>query len=291
MMSSPDSEHDKSSHPKSPQSDSGQSALGKNTAEAKKTYRRILFEEIREGLEQHKRQSLGLFLSAVSGGLDIGFSLFLIAVVMTITRGQPTTIWTELLGAGMYAVGFIFVVIGRSELFTEHTALAVLPVLDGKASFGSLMRLWGIVYIGNLLGTVVFANVAVVVGPDIHVIEPKVFGEIARRAYEHSAMAILFSAILAGWLMGLLSWLVTAARDTISQIVIVLIVTSAIGLSHLHHSIVGSTEVLAGLFARQGVAAMDFFHFLLWTTLGNAIGGIVFVALLKYSHASRGQQR
>jgi formate/nitrite transporter FocA (FNT family) len=87
--------------------------------------------------------------------------------------------------------------------------------------------------------------------------------------------------------MGLMSWLVAASRDTISQIVLVWLIASVIGLARLHHAVVGSVEVLAGLFAGQGIQAADFGYFLLWTTIGNAVGGGVFVALIKYSYAVR----
>jgi formate/nitrite transporter FocA (FNT family) len=98
---------------------------------------------------------------------------------------------------------------------------------------------------------------------------------------------MLMSGVLAGWLMGLLSWLVAAARDTISQLVIIWLVTTTIGLGHLHHAVVGSVEVLAGVFVSQELTAGDFGHFLLWTTLGNALGGPIFVALLKYTHTRK----
>jgi formate/nitrite transporter FocA (FNT family) len=95
---------------------------------------------------------------------------------------------------------------------------------------------------------------------------------------------ILLSGIMAGWLMGLLSWLVAAGRDTISQIVLVWMITTAIGLAHFHHAIAGSVEVLAGVFAGEATLG-DYGHFLLWTTLGNLIGGPIFVAMIKYGHA------
>lgn len=87
--------------------------------------------------------------------------------------------------------------------------------------------------------------------------------------------------------MGLLSWLLSASRDTVSQILVVWMVTAAIGFGQLHHSIAGSVEVLAGVFSAQGIGLGDFGHFLLWSTLGNAIGGVIFVALIKYAHAIR----
>jgi formate/nitrite transporter FocA (FNT family) len=96
---------------------------------------------------------------------------------------------------------------------------------------------------------------------------------------------MFLSAVLAGWLMGLLSWLVAAGRDTISQIVIVWLVTTAIGFAGLHHVILGTVEVLSGAFSGQGINVNDFGRFLLWSTLGNAFGGVFFVALIKYGHA------
>ncbi len=88
--------------------------------------------------------------------------------------------------------------------------------------------------------------------------------------------------------MGLMSWLVTAGRDTISQIIFVVLVAGLIGFAGLHHAILGAAEVLSGLFAGEPVSLGVFLHFLGWTTLGNALGGAIFVALLKYTHAIRG---
>jgi formate/nitrite transporter FocA (FNT family) len=64
-------------------------------------------------------------------------------------------------------------------------------------------------------------------------------------------------------------------------------VTTAIGLCHLHHVVAGTAEVLAGLFAGQGIAGSDVLRFLVLVTLGNALGGVFFVALLKFGHASQ----
>jgi formate/nitrite transporter FocA (FNT family) len=258
------------------------------TAEAIRPVQEILEIEILEGLNALNRPFLGLLLSGLSGGLDIGFSLFLMAVMATRLEGYVAGPVRELFLAPMYAVGFLFVVLGRSELFTEHTTLAVVPVLSGHATWRALVRLWALVYVANLAGTAGFAALTVLIGPPLGVLSPASLGDFARSAVEHPAGVIFLSALLAGWLMGLLSWLVAAARDTISQVVVVGIIASALGFCHLHHAVVGSAEVLAGVFAGQGVTGADFGHFLLWTTLGNAVGGAVFVGVLKYSHGARG---
>lgn len=256
-------------------------------AEPRKPARRILEQEISEGLGEIRRSPTGLFISGLSAGLDVGFSLFLMAVMYTYANGQLPEPIVQILVAMMYAVGFIFVIIGRSELFTEHTALATLPVLNGNATISQLARLWAIVYIANLIGATISAALTTVVGSNLGVIDPGALGWIAHHVVDHSWWVILLSAVLAGWMMGLLSWLVAAGRDTISQIFLVALVTTAIGLGKLHHSIVGTVEVLAGLFADQGITLSHFGHFLLWTTIGNSIGGVFFVAVIKYGHVVR----
>jgi formate/nitrite transporter FocA (FNT family) len=253
--------------------------------EPQKSYETILEQQIQAGLTELQRPAPSLFLSGLSAGLDVSLSLVLMATMMTLTRDQLPHAVSEILVANMYAAGFLFVVLGRSELFTEHTTLAVLPVLDGRASLRQLSRLWGLIYVANLIGATAFAAFAAFLGPRLGVIEPRAFGEIASGLVNHPEWVILLSGVLAGWLMGLLSWLVAASRDTISQIFIVWLVTFAIGLLHLHHCMAGSAEVLAGVFSGLGADMADFGRFLLWSTLGNTAGGIVFVALIKWGHA------
>ena len=255
--------------------------------EPRKPSKQILLHELQEALDALDRPLDRLFFSGVSAGLEIGFSLFLMATVWQLCRGQLPDPVTELLVANMYSFGFILVVVGRSELFTEQTSLAVMPVLSGYASPWMVGRLWGVIWIANLIGAAAFAFLAVLIGIPLGAFSVETLGAISTRVVEHPGWVIMLSGILAGWLMGLLSWLVAAGRDTISQIVIVWLIATAIGLGRLHHAVLGSAEVLGGVFAGSGTTVAQFGHFLLWTTLGNAIGGPFFVALLKTSHAQR----
>ena len=255
--------------------------------EPQKSYETILEQEIRTGKDELDRSAKGLLLSGLSAGLEVSFSLLLMAVVMHLTEGRVAEPFAEILVANAYAVGFLFVVFGRSELFTEHTTLAVLPVLDGRSSVGRLLRLWGLVYAANLTGAAAFAAAASWIGPALHITEPRAFGHIAAGLVQHPAGVMLASAVLAGWLMGLMSWLVAASRDTIGQILLVWLVAFSIGLLHLHHVVVGTAEVLAGVFLGQGATFPDFLRFLGLATVGNLAGGILFVALIKYGHASQ----
>lgn len=257
--------------------------------EALKSYGTIQAQQVEQASTELERPAAKLLLSAFSAGIEIGFGPFLMALLLTSTEGVYSEPTQELLLATAYAVGFIIVVLGRSELFTEHTALAVQPVLAGEASLLQMLRLWGLVYVGNIAGAMLFAAFAAWIGPALGEAESWAFVEIAGKYVGQPWWLLLTGGILAGWLMGLLAWLVTAARDTIGQIVIIWIITAGISLAHLQHSIAGTVEVLAGVLSGSEVTWREFGRFLLFATVGNAVGGVVFVALLKYGHAGTGE--
>ena len=249
--------------------------------EATKPARTILRQEIQVGSEQLDRPALGLFLSAVSAGLDIGFGPLMVASV--IARAGEDALGARAAMALVYSISFIIVILGRSELFTEHTTLAILPLLSGNTSVGRVGRLWSLVYSGNLIGTLGFAAFAGPVGLALGLFRARDVATMSRQLTGFGGWAIFGSAVAAGWMMGLISWLVTAARDTVGQILIILLIAGAISFLRLHHSIAGSVEVLMGVLV-AGVPTLEYGRFLLIATLGNAIGGIVLVAGLKYGH-------
>ena len=253
-----------------------------------KPAREILESMIEKGKHEIDRGTDGLLLSSLSAGLDIGFGPLLMGVILTLSAGSYGDLGTELLLASAYSVGFIFVILGRSELFTEHTTLAVMPVIDRQASLKKLARLWGIVYAGNIIGGLLFTGLAVILMPGLGVITPEAFGIIADKLVSHPLHWLLVAGIFAGWLMGLLAWLVSSAENTIGRVFFIWMVTATIGMLHLPHSIAGNVEVLMGLFTTNSVTLMDYLAFLSLSTIGNAIGGAIFVALMKYGHITRG---
>lgn len=254
-------------------------------SDTQKSYNQVLAQEIQAGLQEFDRSSSSLFLSSVSAGLDLGFTLLTVAAIVTLAHGQSELV-RRLLIANAYTVGFIFVILGRSELFTEHTTLAVLPVLDRQRSLGELGVTWGIIYVGNLIGGLIFAVFAIVIGPEFGIFEHSVLSEIVKPYIIPSTFGLFGGAVLAGWLMGLLSWLVTAVRDSVGRIFFVWFTTLLIGFTHLPHSIAGHIEMTAAVLATPlGIASYG--HFLFVATLGNAIGGVFFVALVKYGHVAR----
>jgi formate-nitrite transporter family protein len=254
---------------------------------ALKTHRAILEAEIAQAEEELQRPVHGLFVSGLLAGLAVGTSVLLMAALTASATGVLPVPIVRMLLASAFSVGFIIVILSRVDLFTEYTTIAILPVLTGRAPARRLGRLWGLIYAGNLVGAVAFAAFIVALAPQLGVADAEAFVALARDLIRTDARVIVGSAFLAGWLMGLLSWLVAAGRDTISQVFFVWLVTSSIGFTGLHHAITGTAEVAAAFLASDAFSAREASRFVVWTTIGNAFGGILFAVLIRYSLVMR----
>jgi formate/nitrite transporter FocA (FNT family) len=259
--------------------------------EAQKSYHTIIEQQIQQAQEDLERPALALLLSGLAAGLDLGLGPLLMCVVLTLASGELSHTATQLLLATAYSFGFVFVVIGRSALFTEQTTSAVMPVLARRVNAVRLVRLWALVLAANLVGAALIAAIGAFLGPALGIFDQAAMQEIAQKLVSKDSLSIALSAVLAGWVMGLLSWLVVAARDTTSQILIVFMTTFLIGVVGLHHSIAGTVEVLLAVFAQAGTSWSDFGRFIVLAAAGNAVGGSVFVALLKFGHVSASVER
>jgi formate/nitrite transporter FocA (FNT family) len=240
------------------------------------------------GEEELSRPTRGLALSGLSAGLDIGFGPLFMTALISVAAGVWSVPSIRMATGIVYSIGFVFVVLSGTELFTEHTTLAVLPVLSGDATISDLAQLWGVVYCTNLLGGAVFAAGMVWFGPEYGIIDRTAFVRLAEPLVSHSAVSTSFAAVLAGWLMGLLSWMVTSVKGSGARILLVVAVTAIIGFAHLPHSVAGNVEVVAGLLASPSITVVDYVRFLAIATGGNIVGGTIFVSLLKYGYVVGG---
>ena len=247
-----------------------------------KTHGEILKQQIIEGQETYDRSSSSILLSSLTAGLEIGFSYLMLCAVFYFFTDKVSEETVFKIIAFVYPIGFILVILGQSILFTEQTSLLSLPVLNKKRSLGSLIKLWGLVVIGNLMGGYLMSFLMVWIGPESEIFTLDSIEKIAVHVTKAESFVIFISAILAGWLMGLLSWLLTSSQDTMSRIIIIYIVTAVMAFTGLHHSIIGNVEVFAGLISSPNITLADYVSFESLALIGNAVGGAVFVALLKY---------
>ena len=246
-----------------------------------KSYASILVEQVMDARETFERSLGSLFTSAFTAGLEIGISFFMILSAFALLSGVLPSHYAIVLASLLYPIGFIIVVIGQSLLFTEQTSLLSLPVLNKIEPLHKLLRLWGIVIAGNVVGGCLFAALMIGLGLNMQLFSVSDIDAYAEHILGFRWWVIFGSAILAGWMMGVTAWLVTSARDTLSRIVLVTLITGSIGFLGLHHSIVGNIEIFSALLYGNNVSLGRYLLFLVVILLGNTVGGVVFVAVLK----------
>ena len=235
----------------------------------------ILEAVVEDGQQELERASAGLAFSGFAAGLNISFSAIALAVVGSMTGGVGFAAYA------VYPIGFLIVVLGRAQLFTENTVTPVVVVLSRKNRLPGMLRLWVVVLVFNLLGTLVFAVTAHYASV-LDTSSMEILLEEVQKMVEYSWSATMMKGVYGGWLVALIAWMVAASQDTISQAFFIYVLAFMIPAAGLTHSIAGSSEFLLGVFAQE-VSLMEYFGgFLFPTTLGNIIGGLFLVTILNY---------
>ncbi|UPM44693.1 formate/nitrite transporter family protein [Halocatena salina] len=227
--------------------------------------------------DEVERSTRLLFFSGLAAGLSIG-ATFLARSAMTAANPADPTVMGNLL----YPLGFVIIVLGSYQLFTENTLTPVTLVLTRLASIPQLLRLWTIVLVANVIGAGIMAYLLATTS----ILDP-VATETAHQFGEHalsvSWSGLFYKGVFAGGLVATMVWLVHAARDTLSRLLIVYGIMFTIPAADLFHCVVGACEVLFLAFTGTAGFSTVFFEFFVPVVLGNTVGGVVFVALVNFS--------
>lgn len=247
-----------------------------------KAYSDILSRVINEGENIFKLNKVSVLLSSTIAGLEIGFSYLLICALFYLLSGNiDDPIIYKLFGLA-YPLGFILVILGKSALFTEQTSVLALPVLNGQRSVWEMLKVWGFVIFGNLIGGILFVLFIGATADELNLFDQNTMSKIGTHVIDQKFWVVFLSAITAGWLMGLLTWLLNTTEEILTRIVLIFLITGTIGLVGLHHSIVGNLEAFGALLYSDSVHFSDYLLFLLLVLIGNGIGGAIVVGLFKY---------
>lgn len=243
-------------------------------------YRAMFNAEVEQATTELRRPARALFASGTVAGASVAMVILLLGTVLSQGQTVPGPVFRLTLGA-IYAIGFTLAIMARTDLFTEYTTISVLPLLTGDSSLSAVARLWTLVYTGNLFGAFAIALLGVTLGPELRILAAEDLVGFGHHLSAYEWWVILLSGIAAGWLMGLLSWLIAGGRDTTSQILFIWIIGVMIGFLGLHHAITGGTEMMAAAMGSSEISARDVLYVLGWTTAGNAIGGVGFAAVIQ----------
>jgi len=244
----------------------------------------VIYEIVRrDGEEEMRRPLTSLWWSGVAAGLSISFSLFAQAVLQALLPDAP---WRPLITSFGYAVGFVIVVLGRQQLFTENTITVVLPVAAEFTlrKLASLGRMWGIVLAANLVGcflAALFWTFAPVLTPQMH----DAMLQLGQHMMANGWPAMFFRAVAAGFLIAAMVWLLPSAE--MAQFVVIGLMTYLIAVGDFTHSIAGSVDVFVLLLSGK----LGLWHlvagFTVPVVLGNVVGGTLLFSVISYAQIMR----
>lgn len=240
---------------------------------------------LKEADEELERPTQALFWSGLAAGLSMGFSMVGEGVLR---HHLPDAEWTPLVAELGYTFGFLIVILGRQQLFTENTLTPILPLLTRRTleTLGNVARLWTVVLVANLLGALLFALVAARTAA----FDPAVRHEFLLAAHEaagHGVDVLLIRGIFAGWLIALLVWMLPYAGS--AHVLVIVAIAWLVGVAPFSHIVAGSVEV----FTLGWAGAMPWtaipFGYLVPVLLGNIIGGVTLVAALNHAQVVAGK--
>jgi formate/nitrite transporter FocA (FNT family) len=243
----------------------------------------LIHETIRaEGEQELKRHWWAILVSGFAAGLSIGLSL---VVQGKLHAALPEGAARDLIAPFGYSVGFLVVVLGRQQLFTENTLTPILPLLHHRdlQTFLNVCRLWGLVLVSNIAGTWVMAFALTHAG----IFEPRdidAFLEISRHTIEGSFATTFVRGVFAAWLIALMAWLLPASEG--SRPMVIVIMTYVVAFGAFAHIVAGSVE--CAFLVQNGQASLGQYvaEFFAPTLLGNVVGGTTLVALLNYGQVA-----
>ncbi len=227
--------------------------------------------------EEFSRSDRLLFLSGLAAGLSMGLTFLARSTFM----GAVPWDGSGLLGNLLYPLGFLLIVLGRYQLFTENTLTPVTLVLTKLTKLPVLLRIWGVVFFANILGAALLAFLLSNTGifNTDSAMAALQFGE---HAAELPWWDLFWKAVIAGWLVASMVWLVHAARDMTARFIIVYVLMFMIPSADLFHCIIASCEMAYVVFEGT-VLWLGYGHVVSAVTIGNTVGGVVLVAILNFA--------
>jgi formate/nitrite transporter FocA (FNT family) len=238
-----------------------------------------IYEQVsRNGRRELKRPAVALAISGLVGGLTMGLTGLSVSVVAAMLgMDVPGYRFVAML---FYPMGFMAVILGRGQLFTENTLYPVALILAERRHIWATLRLWAIVFPCNVAGALLFAILAArtkALHPDaLHMLT-----QLGSQAAAPGMRMIFWSGVVGGWLIAMVAWMVSGSHSITGSMAVIWALTFVVGMGHFAHCIATSGEILVAVLA-HAVTPLGYFRWLLPATLGNISGGVILVTLLEY---------
>jgi formate/nitrite transporter FocA (FNT family) len=272
--------HRKKAESKGPQPvESHQKSLGRPSAED-------IYKQVSINARQElNRSNTSLAISGFGGGAFMGLTALGVAIPAALLGNSSVA---HMVACVFYPLGFIVVMIGRSQLFTENTLYPVALVLAEKREFWNTLRLWAIVLPSNIVGALGFAALAALT-PSL---EPRFVESLTRlgiQGLSHPASAIFWSGVIGGWMIALAAWLVSGSHSITGSVALIWLLTYVVGAGNFAHCIASSCEILVAVLTGHA-SWLAYAQWLGPAVAGNICGGVGLVTVIEYGQAIYGKE-
>lgn len=237
-----------------------------------------IYEQVsRNARHELERSILSLAVSGLAGGTTMGLTALSTSIMLALLGPTPAA---KAVAGLLYPIGFIAVILGRAQLFTENTLYPVALMLAERRHGWKTLRLWAIVLPSNVLGAFLFALLAVRTGA----LTPAVIAAMTHLgvdAVNFTPSHVFWSGVMGGWIIALVAWLVSGSHSITGSVLLIGLLTFVVGLGGFAHCVATSGEILAAILDHQ-LPVLRYFAWLAPATLGNICGGVLMVTLLEY---------
>ncbi len=242
--------------------------------------REIYQQVAKNAREELKRTSFSLAISGFTGGIFMGLSALGVGISLAHLGSAGGAF---IISRMFYPLGFIVVILGRSQLFTENTLYPVALVLTEPRQIWNTLRLWATVLPSNILGALAFASLAALtraIPADV----VQSMASLGIAAVNQPPGTIFWSGVVGGWIIATAAWLVSGSHSITGSVMIIWALTFVVGLGNFAHCIATSGEVLIAVLRGQ-LAWAQYPQWLGPAVAGNICGGVFMVTLLEYGQA------
>lgn len=241
--------------------------------------------EIYEQVSRNARRELlrpvkALAISGIVGGLTMGLTGLGVSVVGATLGSAP---WAQFVALLFYPLGFLAVILGRAQLFTENTLYPVALILAERRHVWATLRLWCVVLPSNVVGAFLFA----VLAARTKALHPETLHFLSQMGVTAAAPGmrhIFWSGVVGGWMIAMVAWMVSGSHSITGSFAVIWVLTFVVGMGHFAHCIATSGEIFVAVLT-HGVSVAGYFRWLLAAALGNIAGGVVLVTALEYGQA------
>ena len=245
-----------------------------------------IYQQVATNARQElKRTNTSLAISGFGGGAFMGLSAMGTAIAVALLGDSAGA---HMVSRMFYPLGFIVVIIGRSQLFTENTLYPVALVLAEKRELWNTLRLWSIVLPANVAGAFGFAAL-VSWTPALNPPYVDALSHLGANAIAHTGAHVFWSGVIGGWIIALAAWMVSGSHSITGSVAVIWLLTYIVGLGDFAHCIASSCEILVTVLTHHA-AWVAYPQWLIPAVLGNICGGVGLVTILEYGQVIYGSE-